>query len=159
MNKAEFIQALSGYIPEKLIDALAENAECDGLFYEESENAVDEKVPDYEFTIPFMTSYIGGRGHRRKKAGRTFKELRAIAKNHLNDFSGTDKTKRPQPIEYAERELPKFPDKISDQTIVDIQQLYKAVGNIPPAIFNRTISNLKLSELIYLFANENEVTP
>lgn len=160
MNKAEFIQTLSGYVPEKLIDALAENAEWDGLFYEESGNAVDEKVPDYEFAIPFMTSDIGGVGHRRKKAERTFKGLRAIVKNHLNDFSGTDKTKRPHSaVEYAERELPKFPDKVSDQTIVDIQQLYKAVGNIPPALFNRTISNLKLSELIYLFADKNEVTP
>lgn len=30
---------------------------------------------------------------------RTFAELKAIAKNHLNDFVGTDKTERPQRVE------------------------------------------------------------
>ena len=47
----------------------------------------------------FLCGDIAGRGHRRKKVERTFAELKAIAQNHLNDFSGTDKPKRPQPIE------------------------------------------------------------
>lgn len=49
----------------------------------------------------FLCGDIAGRGHRRKKVERTFAELKAIAQNYLNDFLGTDKTERPQPIKFA----------------------------------------------------------
>lgn len=49
----------------------------------------------------FLCGDIAGRGHRRKKAERTFSELKAIAENHLNDFLETDKTKRPQPVKFT----------------------------------------------------------
>lgn len=49
----------------------------------------------------FLCGDITDRGHRQRAAERTFAELKVIAKNHLNDFSGTDKTKRPQPIKFT----------------------------------------------------------
>ncbi|MDE5741345.1 MAG: hypothetical protein K2H90_02735 [Oscillospiraceae bacterium] len=45
MNKAEFIQTLSGYVPEKLIDTLAENAEWDGLFMMKAKASPISKLP------------------------------------------------------------------------------------------------------------------
>lgn len=49
----------------------------------------------------FLCGDIADRGYRQRAAERTFAELKVIAKNHLNDFSGTDKTKRPQPIKFT----------------------------------------------------------
>lgn len=61
-------------------------------------------VPDkvvFDNGSQFLCGDIVGRGHRRKKAERTFAELKVIAENHLNDFLGTDKTERPQPIKFT----------------------------------------------------------
>lgn len=155
MNKAEFIQTLSGYVPEKLIDTLAEKAEWDGLFYEESKNAVDEKIPDYEFASPFMISDIVGRGHRRKNVERTFKELRAKVKDKVKDFSAdNENVSRPsEMIEYASRDIAFIPDEVRNQTTVDINKFAEAIKNIPVSNASDKIRNLKLSELIYLFAD------
>lgn len=119
MNKAEFIQTLSGYVPEKLIDTLAENAEWDGLFYEESES--DNETSD-NLSIPFLTD-LAGRGHR-KKAQRDFKELRVKIKDKVKDFSTSSENinRPPKMIEYASRG---FPAEVRNQNSVSIKNLPK----------------------------------
>lgn len=49
----------------------------------------------------FLCGDIADRGYRQRAAERTFAELKVIAENHLNDFLGTDKTERPQPIKFT----------------------------------------------------------
>ena len=152
MNKAEFIQTLSGYVPEKLIDTLAESAEWDGLFYEESESKSDKQAPDYDFNIvPFMTSDIGGRGHR-QKVQRTFKELRAKIKGKANDFATNNEnvSRPPEMIEYVERNEIKIPDYVAKQEYVNGKQLAKAIKEIPILSVSPHMRNMTLNELLYL---------
>lgn len=152
MNKAEFIQTLSGYVPEKLIDTLAESAEWDGLFYEESESKPDKQDSDHDLNIvPFMTSDIGNRGHR-QKVQRTFKELRAKIKGKANDFSTNKESisKPPEMIEYAERNEIKIPDYVAKQKCVNGKQLAKALKKLPILSVSPHMRNMTVNELLYL---------
>lgn len=105
----------------------------------------------------FICGDIAGRGHRQKQAERTFKELKAKIKGKANDFSADNGnvSRPPEMIEYASRDVIAFPDEVRNQSKVDINELAKAINNIPIPRASSKIRNLKLSELIYLFAERN----
>lgn len=77
MNRSEFEEMLTGYIPEKLVAMLADNAERNGYF--ESENTLSEATDSdllaelnrriYRTQMPTSEFIVGeiNRGHRRKR--------------------------------------------------------------------------------------------
>lgn len=77
MNRAEFEELLTGYIPEKLVAMLADNAEQNGNF--ESENTLSEATDSdllaelsrrmYRTQMSTSELIVGeiNRGHRRKR--------------------------------------------------------------------------------------------
>ncbi len=84
---------------------------------------------------------------------RTFAELKVILKNHLNDFWGTDKTKRPQPIRFN---VGFIPDSDSDK----IKALAKDHADRRRQVREQlnSLSNQDIPEAVVNYFNGNKLS-